>query len=216
MTKALATDQIQRYFDKHAQGYDRQMGFFERHLLGEHRRWATSRASGDVVELAVGTGLNLPLYPESVRHVVGIELSDRMLEVARQRITSAGLVDRVEVRQGDVEQLALPDGCADTVVSTYTMCTIPRPQTALAEAWRVLRPGGRMVLVEHGPGARGWVRAGQRLLNPLSVRFQADDILRDPLPLVVDAGFEVVEADRAGWAGLVHRVLAVKAEVDAA
>ena len=63
MSRSPTNAQIRKYFDKHAAGYDRQMGFCERHLLGEHRGWATSQASGDVLELAVGTGLNLTVYP---------------------------------------------------------------------------------------------------------------------------------------------------------
>ena len=197
-------------FDKHAAGYDRQMGFCERHLLGEHRGWATSQATGDVLELAVGTGLNLTLYPQNVLRVLGVELSERMVDLARARISEAGIGDRIEVTQGDVQNLDLPGESFDTVLSTYTVCTIPSPEAALAEAWRVLRPGGRLIMVEHGPAARQWVRAGQRLINPLSIRLQADHILRDPVPLALDAGFEIVDSDQTGWSGLVYRVVTTK------
>ena len=110
------------------------------------------------------------------------------------------------------KNLDLPSESFDTVLSTHTMCTIPNPAAALAEAWRVLRPGGRLILVEHGPAARRWVRAGQHLIHSLSIRFQADHILRDPIPLVLDARFDLVDTDQTGWSGLVYLVVAVKPE----
>jgi len=71
----LSNARVQRYFDAHAGSYDRQMGVAERRLLNSQREWATSRAVGKVLELAVGTGLNLSLYPTGVEHVLGIDLS---------------------------------------------------------------------------------------------------------------------------------------------
>ena len=210
MGTRLTNGRVQKYFDKHAAGYDEQIGVFERRVLGRHREWATGQASGQVLELAVGTGLNLPSYPPSVDHVLGIELSPKMLQLAHARITNSDLDDRIDVRLGDVQQLDVGDATIDTVLSTYTLCTIPDADAALREARRVLRPGGRLIVVEHGPSSRLLARAGQRLINPVSVRFQADNLLRDPLPLVRSAGFDVVSVDRAGRWGIVHRVVAVK------
>jgi ubiquinone/menaquinone biosynthesis C-methylase UbiE len=207
---ALSNDRVERYFDKHAHRFDREMMFFERHVLGHHRRWATAQASGRVLELAVGTGLNLPLYPAAVDHVLGIELSERMVERARDRVTRESLDHVVEVQVGDVQALDLPASSFDTVLSTYTMCTIPQPEQALREAARVLKPGGRVILVEHGAAANRLVRAGQRLVNPLSTRLGADHLLREAAPLAAAAGFTVTHSDRTGWAGIVHRVVATK------
>jgi ubiquinone/menaquinone biosynthesis C-methylase UbiE len=204
----LSPARVQRYFDAHAADYDREFGAAERRLLGDQRGWATSRATGRVLELAVGTGLNLPRYPDAVAHVLGVDLSEQMLDRARARIAAQGLSDRVEVRQGDVEHLDLPDASVDCVVATYALCTVADPVAVLREARRVLVPGGRLVLVEHGPARTPWIRAVQHLLNPFTKRWQADDLLRDPLEAVLAAGFTITEADRSGVGGLAHRVAA--------
>lgn len=98
---------MQRYFDAHTSGYDRQMSGTERWLLGRHREWATSRAAGDVLELAVGTGLNLPLYGERVLHVLGIDLSEAMPDRAQAGCTPAQhALTLLTVRcQADVDHL---------------------------------------------------------------------------------------------------------------
>jgi len=204
-------DKIGRVFDKIADGYDRQMGFSERLLFGRSRAWAASRAHGRVLEIAVGTGLNLPLYPTDAS-VVGIDLSERMLDHARTRAAEHGLTGRVTLNQGDVQALDVPDDSIDSVVSTFTFCTIPDPLLAAREAFRVLRPGGSFLLAEHGPSTRRWVRAGQRAAEPMTIRFLADHLMRDPLPYVAQAGFTIREAEHGGRLGLVFRVHAAKGQ----
>ncbi|WP_336083387.1 class I SAM-dependent methyltransferase [Nocardia sp. SSK8] len=203
------TDEIAAIFDRYAPNYDRQIGWFERVVLGDARTWVIGHARGRVVEIAVGTGLNLPHYGPDVDRITGIDLSPGMLEVARRRAAALGLT-RAELRRGDVQELDLPDDSADTVVSTYTFCTIPDPGRAAAEAFRVLTPGGRFVLAEHGPATSVLARAAQRLAQPLSVRFGADHLLRDPVRYLTAAGFVIDETHRTGRAGMTFRVLAHK------
>lgn len=205
MRSTTNTD-VSRFFDKIAERYDRQIGVCERFLFPGSRQWAVSHAHGRVVEIAVGTGLNLPLYPNEVT-VVGVELSARMLQLARERVATEALADRVELHQGDVQALHLSDASADTVVSTFTLCTIPDPAAALRETYRVLRPGGRCVLVEHGPSDNAIVRAGMRLAEHGTARFFADYLTRDPVPLLEQAGFRVEAVSRAK-AGIAFLVLA--------
>ena len=104
MSRGPSNAQVRKYFEEHADSYDRQMGFCERHLLGEHRGWATSQATGDVLELAVGTGLNLTVYPEGARRVLGVEPSEGMVDLARTRIKEARIGDRIEVTQGEAQE----------------------------------------------------------------------------------------------------------------
>lgn len=200
------TERVRRVWAKFAPKYDRQITFFERFLFPGMREWACSRASGDVLELGVGTGRNLRHYSPEVR-LMGIDLSPETLSIARRR--AAALKRDVELRLGDAEALDLPDESYDTVVSTLTMCSIPNYRAALEEAQRVLRPGGRLVMVEHIRSPSTAVRVGQRLLNPLTVRFGADHLLRDPLEAVRRLGFEVLELERLKW-GIVERLVATK------
>ncbi|AII11161.1 class I SAM-dependent methyltransferase [Rhodococcus opacus] len=200
---------VEKVFDAMSRRYDAQMGFFERFVLGRARRWAVAQASGRVLEIAVGTGLNLPLYGPQVEKVVGVDLSEGMLGVARRRIARERL-ERVEVRRGDVQELDVPDASVDTVVSTFTFCTIPDPLKASKEALRVLVPGGRIVLAEHGPATNKVVRVLMRAVEPLFVRFGADHLTRDPRPYLEEAGFVIDTVHRSGRGGIGFRILAHK------
>ncbi len=203
-----SVDRIAEVFDRNATRYDRQIARFEQVVLGSARNWAVAQARGKVLEIAVGTGLNLPLYGENVDKVIGIDLSQGVLDIAEKRTHREDLV--VELERGDVQKLSLPDLSVDTVVSTYSFCTIPDPARACEEAMRVLVPGGRFVLAEHGPSTSPLVRAVMKAVEPLSVRFGADHLLRDPLQYLERAGFEIVESSRGGRGGVTFRVLANK------
>lgn len=200
------TERVQRIYDRLAPRYDRVIAVAEAALFSGGRSWAVGHASGDVLEIAVGTGRNLPLYPPGVR-VLGIDNSAGMLAVAERRVAAAGL--DVELRLADAQALDLPDGSVDVVVSTLTLCSIPDDAAAVREAARVLRPGGRLVMLEHVASDRPWVRAVERLLEPLSVRWQGDHLLRDPERRVREAGLEVEQSGRTRL-GITLRLLARK------
>lgn len=204
--RAAETDRVRRLQDKEAPSYDRRIGFFERRLFEGGREWVCSRATGDVLELAAGTGRNLPHYPEDVR-VTGVELSPEMLAIARRRGEAVGR--EADLRVGDVQELGFADESFDSVVCTLSLCTIPDPSRALLEAHRVLRPGGRLLLLEHVRSPSLPVRVVQRLLDPLAVRFAADHLVREPLDHLEDIGFEVERVERSKW-GIVERTAARK------
>ncbi len=200
------TARVQRYYDAFASRYDTGIGLMEKLLFAGGRQWVCSQASGDVLELAAGTGRNLPYYPPDVR-MTGIDLSREMLHVARRRAAELGRV--ADLCYGDAQALDFPDQQFDTVVATLALCSIPDERRALSEAMRVLRPGGRLLLLEHVKSDRWPVRAIQQLLNPLSVRYEADHLLREPRSAVWAAGFEIEHDERAKW-GIVERLRARK------
>jgi ubiquinone/menaquinone biosynthesis C-methylase UbiE len=205
-TAAAETERVRRLQDKEAPRYDRQMGFFDRVLFAGGREWACAQASGEVLELAFGTGRNLPYYPAEVR-LTAVELSPRMLEIGRTRAEELGR--KVDLRLGDAQALEFADESFDAVIITFGLCTIPDDRGAVAEAHRVLRPGGRLVLLEHVRSPSTPVRAVQRLLDPLAVRFEADHLVREPLDYLAGVGFEIESVQRLK-AGIVERVVARK------
>jgi ubiquinone/menaquinone biosynthesis C-methylase UbiE len=198
------TERVRRVHGRLAPRYDRQIAFWERILLGDGRAWVCSRARGRVLELACGTARNLPFYPPGVE-LVAIELSPEMLAIGRRRAAELG--HAAELRLGDAQDLDFADQSFDTVTCTLGFCTIPDAGRAAAEALRVLRPGGRLLLLEHVRSPLPIVRGVQRLLDPLSVRFEADHLLRDPLDYLPGAGFEIDEVQRSKW-GIVERLRA--------
>lgn len=116
------TERVRRLYDAAAGRYDRSIALFERLLFGGGREWVCSRARGEVLEIAAGTGRNLPFYPEDVR-LTGVELSPKMLEVARRRAREIGR--EADLRAGDAQDLPFRDASFDTVVCTLGLCTIP-------------------------------------------------------------------------------------------
>jgi ubiquinone/menaquinone biosynthesis C-methylase UbiE len=195
-----------RVWDKSASSYDRQIAFFEKTWFGGGREWLGERAQGRVLEVAVGTGRNLPYYPAGAT-VTGVELSPAMLAIARQR--AAGLGRDIDLQEGDAEHLPCGDASFDTVVCALSLCTIPNPAMAIGEMERVLVPGGRLLLLDHIGSSWPPVYAAQWLLERITIRAAGEHFTRRQLPLVQAAGFQVIETERLK-AGTVERIHAVK------
>ncbi len=205
-TLQTETERVKRLQDKAAPHFDRQISFFEKVLFGGGRQWVCSQAEGEILELALGTGRNLSFYRPGVR-ITGVELSPEMLAIAKQRAAELGR--EADLRLGDAQALELDDEKFDTVVITLGLCTIPDNRKAAAEIWRVLRPGGRLLLLEHVRSPIRAVRAAQRVLEPLASRFEGDHLLREPLDYLPDQGFEIERVERSKW-GIVERLVAHK------
>jgi len=201
------TERVKRLWDRAAPRFDKSMGFFERVLFQGGREWVCSQAAGDVLEIAVGTGRNFSCYPTGIR-LTGIEISEEMLDLARAR--AAELRREFDLRLGDAQSLDFSDASFDTVVCTFSLCSIPDDSKAVAEAHRVLRHGGRLLLIEHVRSPLLSVRSVQRLLDPLTVRFEGDHLLREPLDHLKSEAFEVERFERSKW-GIVERATARKA-----
>jgi SAM-dependent methyltransferase len=199
------TDRIRLIYDRRARGTSEAPARGAADL-----RWLCSKAAGETLEVGIGRGRTLPYYPADV-HLSGIELSPLALGIARQRAHALGL--EANLQEGDATALPFADGHFDTVVFSFALCTIPDDRAAVAEAVRVLRPGGRLLLVEHVRSPNRLVRALERLFEPLTLRREGDHLLREPLDHVVAEELEVEDLERRLF-GIVERLAARKPEAE--
>lgn len=200
------TAKQRRVWEKSAPGYDKQIAFFEKIWFGGGRQWLGARARGRVLEVAIGTGLNLAHYPAEVT-VTGIELSPAMLDLARKRAAELGIA--ATLVEGDAQALRFADNSFDTVVCALSLCSIPAPATAIGEMKRVLQPGGRLLLLDHIGSNWPPVYAAQWLLGQVTRRAAGEHFTRRQLPAVKAAGFEIAETQRLK-AGSIERIHATK------
>ena len=177
---------LRRFWDRHAADYDRRMGLAERRYFRDTRPWLAAQAEGDTLEVAIGTGLNLPHYPPGAR-LTGVEWSPAMLDVARRRAKDLGV--EIDLRVGDAQALDFPDASFDTVLCSFALCAIPDGRAALAEMARVLRPGGVLLLADHVSSSSLPVRAVQVLLDAATVPLQGEHFRRRPLLWAQAMGF---------------------------
>jgi len=185
------------------------MGVYDRYILPrviglacssnpnmKQREKVVPLAEGDVLEIGLGTGLNLPFYDASkVRKVWGLEPSEGMRRLARKRISSSDVP--VEMIDLPGEEIPLPSDSVDTVVVTYTLCTIPDAQRALRGMRRVLRPGGKLLFCEHGIAPDLGVRQWQERMNPAWRKLAGGcQINRDIPDLLESSGFRILVDER--------------------
>lgn len=157
--------------------------------LRPFRERVVGAAEGRVLEIGVGPGLNLPYYTAKVDRVVGLDPSPKLL--ARARVAASELL-ALRLLQGTAEEIPLDDASVDTVVMTWTACSIPDPNAAFREMRRVLRPGGRLLFVEHGRAPDPRVQMWQDRLTPLWRRFAGGCHLNRPMDeLIQGAGFRI-------------------------
>lgn len=198
-------DRIRSIYDKRAATYDRTVGRGERLVLGDLRRRFGAHLRGKTLEVAVGSGLNLPYYSGAVTYAVGVDLSAGMLAQARRRAADLGRA--IDFAQMDGQRLGFPDGTFDTVAISLALCTVPDPSAALREMARVCRPDGSIVMLEHVLSPVGPVAMLERLLSPLQERFIGCHLDRTTIDLATELGFRI-ESERQRLAGIFRLAIA--------
>jgi ubiquinone/menaquinone biosynthesis C-methylase UbiE len=175
--------------------YDRGLKATEDAGLREMRRELLTGAGERVLEIGAGTGVNLDLYPEAVEDLVVVEPDPHMAKRLKAKL--AGSRRRVDVLEAPAERLPFADGSFDTVVATLVLCTIPDPAAALSEAARVLKPGGRLLFIEHvraeEPGLAHWQ---DRLERPWRFLGDGCHCNRDTVATISGSRFEIEEIQR--------------------
>jgi len=187
------------------------MGFYNDHILPHvinlsmrnrellsYRKRLLSRAQGRVLEIGIGSGLNLPHYPAGVEEIVGLEPSFRLLAMAQR--SAGSCKSPVTVIAGRAEAIPVDSQSFDTVVTTWTLCSIPDASEALKEMRRVLKPAGQLLFVEHGLAPEANVRRWQHRLTPLWTKIGGGCHLNRPIrALIESAGFEITQLE-SGYA----------------
>ncbi|MFC4350880.1 class I SAM-dependent methyltransferase [Fodinicurvata halophila] len=162
--------------------------------LQPYRERVVGAAEGRVLEVGVGSCLNLPFYSPQVREVIGLEPVPRLVAMARNEAADSSLP--VTFTEGSAEEIPLDDSSIDTVVITWTLCTIPQVVKAMHEMRRVLRPGGQLLFVEHGRAPEESVRKWQDRLTPTWKSIAGGCHLNRPIrTLIEDNGFAMAQID---------------------
>ena len=171
----------------------------QRQLLPFRQR-VIGTAQGRVLEIGTGSGLNFPLYGAGVKSVIGLEPSSELLSMARPRAEAA--VAPIKLLDASAEAIPLDRGSIDTVVTTWTLCTIPNVAQALGEMRRVLRPGGALLFVEHGRAPEPGVALWQDRLDPLWSRLAGGCHLNRKIDdLIGGNGFRIEAIENARLPG---------------
>lgn len=157
-------------------------------------------ASGAVLEVGIGSALNVPFYGTAVTKLYGVEPSIELWRIGRRRVERARFP--VEFLVGSAERIPLEDRAVDTVVSTWTLCTIPDPALAMVEIRRVLKPEGRFLFIEHGRAPERRVQAWQDRLTPLWKRVAGGcHMNREIDELIARGGFRLSRIERGYTSG---------------
>ena len=166
-----------------------------------HRSLIVPKACGTVLEIGVGSGLNLPFYGTGVEHFYGLDPSEELLAMARKKTRASAFP--IELLAHASEAIPLDDSSVDTVVMTWTLCSIPDPVKALKEIRRVIKSDGTLLFVEHGLAPETRVQAWQQRLNPLWSRMTGGcNLNRKMDQLISTAGFDLAELKTEYVAGL--------------
>jgi ubiquinone/menaquinone biosynthesis C-methylase UbiE len=189
------------------------MGFYQRYVLPRlthlamrqkqllpFRQRIVGAAEGLVLEVGVGSGLNFPIYGASVTSVIGLEPSPELLRMARPRASAAAIP--VALLDASAEAIPLGSGSIDTIVTTWTLCTIPNAQRALAEMRRVLKPVGALLFVEHGRAPEPGIARWQDRLDPLWSHLAGGCHLNRKMDdLIAGSGFRIEAMENARLPG---------------
>ncbi|OAI26086.1 class I SAM-dependent methyltransferase [Methylomonas koyamae] len=204
---AADSEQIRRRYDRLAPWFDSLEGILEGLLFRRLRKKLWSQASGGhILEVGVGTGKNFAFYPDGAR-ITGIDFSPKMLEQAQRKRQRKQIA--VDLAQMDVQALDYADNSFDTVIASFVFCSVPKPRRGLKELYRVCKPGGQVLLLEHVLSSNRFMDFMMNLLNPLVVKTLGANINRETLKNVQACPFRNVYTDPAS-SDMIKLIRAIK------
>lgn len=199
-TNDSATAKTQGRYNRIAPIYDLMEALIERLGYGPWRERLWSQVEGErILEVGVGTGKNMPYYPRGTR-VTAVDLSEGMLAQARRRVQE--LAPEADLSLMDAQRLAFADAIFDLALATFVFCSVPNPVQGLRELGRVVRPGGRVILLEHVRVNRPVIGTLMDLLDPLVVRLMGPHINRRTVENVRKADLEIEQVEELAPGGL--------------
>lgn len=179
-------EQTRQKWDLAAKNFD-WLAFGDDHRLGPHKRRLFSKVRGDTLMVAAGTGNDFKFFPPGLS-IIAIDISSRMLEQAA--VKASRYEGKIDLRQMDVCKLSFPDNSFDTIVTVCTFCSVPKPIAGLRELYRILRPGGQVLMFEHVRSRIGPLGVFLDLMTPLSRRV-GPELNRDTVSNMQRAGFRL-------------------------
>ena len=206
---AMPTDneKTRQRYDRIAPYFDGLEGFLEGLFFNQWRKTLWAQVTGpDILEVGVGTGKNFPMYPQNTR-ITAIDFSEKMLQQAGKKRDHKGI--NVDLQLMDVQTLCYADNSFDTVIATFVFCSVPQPKKGLQELYRVCKPGGQVLLLEHVLSSNRLMAAMMNLMNPLIRSIFGANINRQTVKNVQACAFNKVLLDPAG-SDMVKLIRAIK------